>query len=202
MSARIKAHSDNSNSISESHDKSLSAGKGKEQHIEQHIKQHNLYKNLLLEEYIYLKPTDLKNNIDEVILGKLKRKVEGTCIRVGYVMPDSLKILSRSLGIINNANFDGITMYKIKFTADVCNPAIGQVVQCEVANIDKSQIICYVDNPDKSPLEIYLFKHHHVGNADFIVLKPGDVVNVRVGGSKWEYHDTKIIAIAQFINKV
>jgi DNA-directed RNA polymerase subunit E'/Rpb7 len=166
------------------------------------IKSDTLYRNLLLEEYIYLKPMDLNNKIDEIILQKLRKKVEGKCIKVGFIIQNSLKILTRSLGIINNANFDGITMYKIKYTADVCNPAIGQFVQCQVSNIDKSQIICYIDTPEKSPLEIYLFKHHHVGNNEFATLKIGDLINVRVGGTKWEYRDTRIITIAQYVNKI
>ena len=132
-----------------------------------------LYKTIMLEEYIYLKPMDLNNKIDDIILVKLKKKIEGKCIKVGYVSPDSVKILTRSLGIINNSNFDGITMYKVRFTVNVCNPAIGQIIQCNVFNIDKSQVICYIDNPDTSPLEIYLFKHHHVGNVDFANLKNG-----------------------------
>jgi len=160
-----------------------------------------LYRNVLLEEYIYLKPVDLNKKIDDIILQKLKKKVEGKCIKVGYVVPDSIKILSRSLGIINNTNFDGITMYKVKYSVDVCNPAIGQIIQCTIFNIDKSQVICYVDNPDTSPLEVFLFKHHHTGNTEFASLKIGDIVNVRVGGSKWEYRDKQIITIAQFINK-
>ena len=82
----------------------------------QHKIQQELYRNVLLEEYIYLKPADLNNKIDDIILQKLKRKVEGKCIKVGYVVPDSIKILTRSLGIINNTNFDGITMYKVKYS--------------------------------------------------------------------------------------
>jgi DNA-directed RNA polymerase subunit E'/Rpb7 len=162
----------------------------------------DLYRNLMLEEYIYLKPIDLNNKIDDVIMARLKNKVEGKCIKVGYVIPNSLKILTRSLGIINNTNFDGITMYKIKYSADICNPAIGQIVQCQVFNIDKSQVICYIDNPKSSPLEVFLFKHHHANNTDFAALKIGDIVNVRVGGSKWEYRDQRIIVIAQFVNTV
>jgi DNA-directed RNA polymerase subunit E'/Rpb7 len=162
----------------------------------------SLYKNVMLEEYIYLKPADLNNKIDDVIMHKLCKKVEGKCIRVGYVVPNSVKILTRSLGIINNSNFDGITMYKVGFSVDVCNPAIGEIIQCQVHNIDKSQVICYVDSPETSPLEIYLFKHHHVGNIDFANLKNGDIVNVKVGGSKWEYRDNRIITITQFITKV
>lgn len=172
-----------------------------------------LYKNVILDEFIYLKAADLNNKIDDIILLKLQKKVEGKCIKIGYVMPNSVKIVMRSLGIINNANFDGITTYKIKYTADICNPVIGQVIQCQVGNIDKSQTICYVDTPDtastknlelseKSPIEIYLFKHHHLGNTEFAQLQKGDIINVKIGGSKWEYRDKQIISIAQYVNKV
>ena len=168
----------------------------------QHKIQQELYRNVFLEEYIYLKPADLNNKIDDIIMQKLKRKVEGKCIKVGYVVPDSIKILTRSLGIINNTNFDGITMYKVKYSVDVCNPAVGQIIHCTVFNIDKSQVISYVNNPETSPLEVFLFKHHHTGNTEFAGLKIGDMISVRVGGSKWEYRDKQIITIAQFVGKL
>jgi hypothetical protein len=104
--------------------------------------------------------------------------------------------------MINNASFDGTTTYKIKYTANVCNPTINQIIQCIVGNIDKSQVICYIDTPEKSPVEIYLFKHHHVGNNELATLKNVEYINVRIGGSKWEFRDTKIIAIAQYVNKI
>ena len=115
-------------------------------------------------------------------------------------MPDTVEIQTRSLGMINNASFDGMTTYKIKFTANVCNPVIGQIIQCKIGNIDKSQVICYIDIPSQSPIEIYLFKHHHVGNIEFANLKINDIVSVKIGGSKWEYKDTQINSIAQFIS--
>ena len=49
---------------------------------------------------------------------------------------------------------------------------------------------------------IYLFKHHHVGNVEFASLKASDIIRVRVGGSKWEYRDSKIITVAQFVNTI
>ena len=161
-----------------------------------------LYKILLLDEYIYIKPIELNNKIDNIILLKLKRKVEGICIKYGYIMPNSIEIKTRSLGMINNASFDGKTTYKIKYTANVCNPMINQIIQCNIGNIDKSQVICYIDKPETSPIEIYLFKHTHVGNVEFASLKEGDIINVKIGGSKWEYKDTQINSIAQFISKV
>lgn len=168
----------------------------------------NLYKNFILEEYIYLKPIDLNNKIDAIILQKLQKKVEGRCIKIGYVMPTSVKILVRSLGIINNASFDGSTTYKITYTADICNPVIGQIIQCQVGNIDKSQTICYImqnntnDLAETSPIEIYLFKQNHLGNTDFMKLKVGDIINVKIILSKWEFKDQQIISIAQYVNTI
>lgn len=179
----------------------MAEAQSQKEHAEREEKPTDLYKNILLEEYIYLKAADLNNKIDEIILLKLKRKVEGRCIKVGYIIPDSVKIQVRSMGMINNANFDGITTYKVKYTADVCCPVIGQIIQCNVENIDKSQVICYIDTPDKSPLEIYLFKQHHVANTEFAALNKGDIINIKVGGSNWEYRDKKITTIGQFISK-
>jgi len=161
----------------------------------------DLYKILLLEEYIYIKPIELNNKIDDIILSKLKKKVEGKCIKYGYIMPNSIEIKTRSLGMINNASFDGKTTYKINYTAEVCNPTINQIIQCNVGNIDKSQVICYIDEKsDNSPIEIYLFKHNHVGNVIFASLKEKDIINVKIGGSKWEFKDTQINSIAEFIS--
>jgi len=181
-------------------DKEKSQDKEKSEDIKQN-KNSELYKTILLDEYIYLRPIDLNSKIDDIILAKLKKKVEGKCLKVGYIMPNSVTIQTRSLGMINNASFDGMTTYKIKYTCEVCNPVIGQVIKCKVGNIDKSQVICYIDiSSNKSPIEIYLFKHHHIGNEEFAALKINDIINVKIGGSKWEYKDTQINSIAQFIS--
>lgn len=162
----------------------------------------DLYKNIVLTEYIYLRPVDLNFKIDDIILSKLKLKVEGKCIKGGYIMPDTVNIQSRSLGKINNASFDGMTTFNVIFTCDICNPVIGQIIQCKVGNIDKSQVICYIDEYELSPVEIYLFRQHHVGNAEFAALKVGDIINAKIGGSKWGYKDTQINSIAQYVNLV
>ena len=162
----------------------------------------DLYKNVVLTEYIYLRPVDLNFKIDDIILSKLKLKVEGKCIKGGYIMPNTVSIQSRSLGKINNASFDGMTTFNVIFTCDICNPVIGQIIQCKVGNIDKSQVICYIDEYEVSPVEIYLFRQHHVGNVEFSNLKMGDIINAKIGGSKWGYKDTQINSIAQYVNLV
>ena len=176
-----------------------SKSKSKVKTIEKEINK-ELYKTVLLDEYIYLKPTDLNFKINDIILTKLKNKIEGKCHKVGYIIPDTINIQSRSLGISNNASFDGMITYKVTFSCDVCNPSVGQIIQCTVGHIDKSQIICYIGNETESPIEIYLCRQHHIGNTEFGELKPNDVINVKICGSSWGYNDRQINSIAQFVN--
>ena len=161
-----------------------------------------LYFECLLKDCVFLQAKDLNYKIDDILLKKMKEKVEGRCIKVGYVMPNSVKIKSRSLGIINNANFDGTTTYNITYTATICNPSIGQEINCYVGSVDKSQVVCYLETPMQSPLEIYLHKNHHVGNVEFVQLKEGDRIRVKIAGSKFEFKDIQIIAIGQFLETI
>ena len=165
-------------------------------------KNNELYKYLLLEEYIYLNPNDLNKNIDTIILSKLKKKNEGKCYsNFGYIVPNTIEIKTRSSGLINNSSFDGKITYKIKYVANVCKPIDNIIIQCIVISIDKSQIICYIDDKKTSPLEIYLFKHNHVGNNEFLELKDNDIINIKVGISNFKYKDKQIVCIGEFLSK-
>ncbi len=160
-----------------------------------------LYKQVMLTDTIYLKPYEINRNVDATILSNLKRKLEGKCIEPGFVVPDSVNIISRTLGITNPANLDGNVIYNIRYSASVCNPAVGQIVICTVGSTDKSQVVCYIhDQPRKSPLEIYLSKHNHIGNVEFLTLKHGDIIKVKIAGSNFMTRDTQIVCIAEFIN--
>tara|TARA_B100001057_G_scaffold500376_1_gene615094 strand:+ start:1516 stop:2013 length:498 start_codon:yes stop_codon:yes gene_type:complete len=154
------------------------------------------YKTYILNETITLEPKSLNFIIDDILLKNLKEKVEKKCINVGYIRPNSVKILSRTMGMINNADFTGKISYTIKYSADVFKMNNNQMIMCRVANMDKSQTICYLGDQEDSPVEIYLFKHHHVGNQKFANLKVNDIINVKIAGFKYEFKDTQMIAIA------
>lgn len=158
-------------------------------------------KRVELRDCVFLSARDINGKIDDTLLAKIKKDVEGKCIKAGYVMPDSVKIVSRSLGAINNANFTSVITYNVIYHAMICNPGIGADLVCYVSSIDKSQIVCYVDGLDISPLEIYLYKNRHVGNVDFVNLKLNDKIVVKILASKFNFGDNQIIAIAQFLNK-
>ena len=157
-------------------------------------------KRMELRDTVFITARDINGKIEDTILQKIKKDIEGKCIKAGYVMPDSIKIVSRSLGAINNANFTSVITYNVIYHASVCNPGVGAELGCYVASIDKSQIVCYLDGYDVSPLEIYLYKNHHVGNVDFVNLNIGDKITAKILASKFNYGDNQIIALAQFLH--
>jgi DNA-directed RNA polymerase subunit E'/Rpb7 len=155
---------------------------------------------IVLKDTIFLSATDINSKIGDTILQKIKKDVEKKCIKAGYVMPDSVKIISRSLGSINNSNFTSVITYNVIYQASICNPGVGTEIKCYVASIDKSQIVCYIYGIDISPMEIYLHKNHHVGNVEFVNLKVNDKVLVKILASKFNFGDEQIIAIGQFVS--
>ena len=161
----------------------------------------SIFETIKLKENIYLNSSDINHNINNIILNKLKKKVEGKCIKEGYIRKNSVKILSRSLGVMNNSNFDSGVHYVVLYSADVCNLTNGQVIEAEVDNIDKSQVICYLGNSYDSPIEVYMFKHHHVGNSEFANLNKNDIVKIEISCSKYDFNDTQIVAIGKYISK-
>jgi DNA-directed RNA polymerase subunit E'/Rpb7 len=164
---------------------------------------YELYKTVILTDSIFLKPKLISSRMDETILDCLRKKVEGKCIEPGYVLPDTVSIISRTLGMNNPSNFEGVLTYNIKYSASVCNPAVGQIVICQVADMDKSQIVCYIHHePRKSPLEIYLPKQNHIGVTEYMMIKIGDIIKVKIAGSKFSTNETQITCIGEFVSVV
>ena len=56
----------------------------------------------VFQDKVVISPIDLHSDVgsfDEIILAKLKKQLEGKCSRHGFVIPGSLEMLSRSMGI-------------------------------------------------------------------------------------------------------
>jgi DNA-directed RNA polymerase subunit E'/Rpb7 len=74
-----------------------------------------IYESRVLTTTIALLPKYLNNkDIQTIILNVLKAKVEGSCISDGYIKKDSVAILSRSLGCMENHDFSANVSYLIK----------------------------------------------------------------------------------------
>jgi hypothetical protein len=162
----------------------------------------SIYESKVMSTSIQLIPKYLNNvNTSEIVLGVLKQKVEGRCISDGFIKPDSVAILSRSLGCMENHDFSSNVTYFIKYKADVCSPKAGQVIECIIDTHNDTNSVCYVGDEQTSPVEIYLFRDHYVGNAEFAGLKQGNKIMVKVLETDVSFGAEKVLVSALYLSK-
>jgi DNA-directed RNA polymerase subunit E'/Rpb7 len=164
----------------------------------------NIYCPNILNEKIGLKPNEFskKTSIDNLLLNKLKNKIEGRCIKQGYVKKGSLEILSRSVGKIYDGHFNGEVIYKVKFSVSVCNPPEGMNINCITHNINKMGILAGIgENIKDSPLMVLISRHQNQHKDLFKTLNIGDSINIEIIGKKYELNDNKIHVIGELISK-
>lgn len=168
------------------------------------IKPDNIYETRQLSTQINIAPSALNySDINQIILDKLKRQIEGKCIGDGYIKDESVEIISRSPGMLFNNDFSGSVAYEIIYSAEVCNPKEGQIIEVIVDdNNNETNIVCYYIDEDTSPIEIYLFKQHYLENQEYASLNKGDRILVKILETQIEFGESKIYASAEFLSKL
>lgn len=151
----------------------------------------NIYFNTVLLKKLSLKSKYLNEKIDDYIFDYIKNKVEGVCIDEGYIKPDSVKILKKSIGMLLGSKFTGDITFNVAYTALVCNPVIGNVIDCKVKFINKLGIL-----GNNGPISIIVGKQLHK-NDDFEFIKVNDVIKVEVIAKKFSLNDKEIKIVAK-----
>jgi ribA/ribD-fused uncharacterized protein len=173
----------------------------------------------LFEEKIAITPRDLANqkiNIHATILSKLAEKMEGKCSLHGWVVPDSLKVLSRSMGYLEKGRFTGDIVFHVQVQAKVLNPPSGSHLTCQVVgNNMMGMYVSYkvkmtqMDKKTKAPvttdvdaIKIILPRDLHLGDEAFSKVEIGDTVHVEVKKSRFQVNDKFILSVGVFEGKV
>lgn len=164
-----------------------------------------MYKQVLLEERISINPSDTASKdsigtegfIENVILQRLKTKIEGKCISSGFVKPDSLEILHRSMGTAENGRFTGNWIYYVKTQCKVFHPETNTPVTCKVVKVNKMGAYVVFDEA----MRVLLPRDLHVGNEAFDALKADDLVVVNILRSRFQTNDPFISSVGLFISR-
>lgn len=159
----------------------------------------DIFTKQILSGMIQLNPLEHNSGVDETILEKLKEKVEGKCDSFGYIKPDSVNILKRSVGMCQPGQFNGNCNYKVAYSVEVCNPVEGMLIKCAVKNINKMGLFCELVDVSPSPISVILAKQHHMDESKelFDAVKLNDVIQVEIIGKKFNYNDTLISCIGK-----
>jgi DNA-directed RNA polymerase subunit E'/Rpb7 len=124
------------------------------------------------------------------LLAQLKSNFEGKCSSEGYVQPQSITILSYSMGRSNYVK--GGVDYEVSFQADVCFPHPGQVFKAPVTLRSKIGI-----HADLQPLKILIPRDLHIGNDEFDSVELNQDIEFEVADATFKQQDKDIIVIGR-----
>ena len=85
---------------------------------------------------IMLPMTAIGKNLQQTLETTISKMVGGKCIVEGYVMDNSIKIITYSSGIIKGEN----VLFDVVFNCNVCYPVAGMNLNCIAKNITKAGI--------------------------------------------------------------
>jgi DNA-directed RNA polymerase subunit E'/Rpb7 len=154
----------------------------------------NIYFNNIIKKKVIINPKHM-GNIDKYIENYLKSNFEGKCVAEGYIKPESIKIVRRSFGSILGSRFTGDITYMIEYSAEICNPVIGNVIECTVKNINKLGLLC-----NNGPITIIVGKKFHDNLEDINKIKEGDKINVEIIAKKIQLNKEEIQVVGKIFN--
>jgi DNA-directed RNA polymerase subunit E'/Rpb7 len=150
---------------------------------------------------IYIKPSDITNDYNDLFIKKLKNDLEGICTKHGYIKKDSIKIIKRSIGTVIRQHFNGNMLYELNCSADICNPVIGSIAKCKIKNKNTMGLLAQGFYNDVPVLEIIIPKISAgiKSEIDLDTLNIGDEILIEVCGKKFVLYDKFISIIGRVI---
>ena len=164
-----------------------------------------IFTKVHLVDVVKLAPKYAGPKFQDVVSEKLVEKLEGICTYHGYIKKGSINILKIMPGKIENVALNGNIVYNVSFTAEVCNPLVGSIIRCRVANTNKFGILAdagFYNNTDYvNVLEVIVAKNsvNMVSDIDLEKIAIGDTIMIEVMGKKYQFNDIKISIVGRVV---
>lgn len=154
----------------------------------------------VFEESVSLTPKDLRSaikSLDAVLEGKLRARLEGKCSRHGYVLSDSVRLLSRSMGTVDRGRFTGNILFHIQAEGKVLNPPDKTILDGEV--VRKNKMGLYVNYRDA--IRIIIPRDANIGKDEFELVEMGETITVEIKKSRFQVNDEFILSVGLFVGR-
>jgi len=156
------------------------------------IKLSNIYTNAILTKKLYVNTKNIGVDLNNIFNQLLKNNYEGKCTVDGYIVPDSIKIITFSAGCVEGNDVS----FEIVFECSICNPREGMILNCIAKNITKAGIRAEI-NDKFNPLIIFIARDHNYQSTKFSDINENDEIKVRIIGHRYELNDKHISVIAE-----
>jgi hypothetical protein len=165
--------------------------------------QMSLFKPVYLDRRIPLSPTELRaaaTNIDEFLVKKIRKGLEGVCCTHGYVRPGSTQILARSMGLAEHGRFTGDFLYTCKVKIACLLPHANQLMDARVLKMNKlgAYVLIVDQGRVREAMRILLPRDLHLGNDEFDQLQVGQGIRVKILRSRFQNNDAFIQAVGTY----
>ncbi len=157
---------------------------------------------VVFEEKISLSPLEFNRlrgtTIDELLLEKFRQSNEGRCSVHGWVIPGSLKILSRSMAHIEGGRFTGDFVSWVQVEGNVIYPVDGVHLKALVLKKNKMGIFAMYQNA----IQVMIPRDLHIGNEEYDSIQIGDTIEIELKKSRFQVNDEHILSVGLFISKI
>jgi DNA-directed RNA polymerase subunit E'/Rpb7 len=157
-----------------------------------YLTHNDIYFHMQINRRVSLNPRFLDVDFAKYIEKIVKNNVEGRCIREGYVVPGTTIVLERSMGNLNNNQFNGNIIYDVKIGVKICNIPVNSVVKAPIIKMNKLGLLA-----ELGPLMIIVPKEIHSNKDAFKDIKIGDEIELLIIGKTFELNSKKISVYAR-----
>jgi DNA-directed RNA polymerase subunit E'/Rpb7 len=157
-----------------------------------YLTHNDIYFHTQINRRVSLNPRFLNVDFAKYIEKIVKNNVEGRCIREGYVVPGTTIVLERSMGNLNNNQFNGNILYDVKIGVKICNIPMNSVVKAPIIKMNKLGLLA-----ELGPLMIIVPKEIHNNKDAFKDIKIGDEIELLIIGKTFELNSKKISVYAK-----
>jgi DNA-directed RNA polymerase subunit E'/Rpb7 len=142
-----------------------------------------------------------RDGLDTILLKQLRKKLENKCSQHGFVIPNSLEILSRSMGLIESGHYTGNIVFHVQSQGRVFNPVNGTRIVGTI--LKKNKMGLYIIYKDAVRILIPRDRHLHEQDImdEFESLEIGDSIEVEIRKSRFQIHDTFILSVGAYLGR-
>jgi len=136
--------------------------------------------------------------------GVVSGEIEGRCIPEGYVKHGSCKVRSYSVGTFSAGNI----RFDLVIECMLCCPKEGAIMNCIAKTVTQAGIRAHARTKESTPVVIYISREMHdaapastrmMTNLSMDSIKPGDAIQIRVVGKRFELNDKQVSIIGELV---
>jgi hypothetical protein len=161
-----------------------------------------MFHTIYLDERVALTSTEVNqihkpDDIHDLLVTKLKERHESKCNANGYVRPDSVELMARSMGMAENGRYTGNLLYDCKMKCEVLYPKGGLVMDVLVVKVTKMGVYAVFEEA----IRVLVPRDIHLGNVEFDNIHEGDMIKIKLERSEMKTNAPFIMAVGTLVSK-